>query len=486
MDEVREESEDWACLSCGAPNSASCAEDCEHEAVFSEARCKKRNSDGTMARSTPFKKAKISKPSQLSRFDQQFEVLGEPIGEGSFGSVFKVRERDTRRLYAVKRIHPTGMNSKRRWSKSEVKVLEMLRNEHYNCLQLEDHWKESTHNNGPEIVYIQTELCEVGDVRHFLDQRGDKPLSQKLLLSLTKDLLQGLKCIHSKNLIHVDIKPQNLLLTCLNCKNQNIKCTEHTKLRLKIGDYGITKMKGDKNFETGDSEYLSPELMSKVLDFSGSIKITEKVDIFSAGLVLLELAIWPQRRESKDIPRKIDNLYEMRYENIRRKVCGEDLADRPPAFMTALCAMIAPRPENRPSATELLEGFTEICLWTKVSSPQVPRPANNFLAAKEEAMQQSPPNFSKCKPPQMEERRVGMSIGTKDIDLTLTPDSKLFYKCQGSPKPRPATEPPHHSKRNIVPGRDFRGRGSTDTDPRRKVVRVLNFMDARPSPPGDV
>jgi len=95
------------------------------------------------------------------------------------------------------------------------------------------------------------------------------------------DLLNGLGYMHQKNIVHLDIKPSNILLCPRSINNNNIPT-------LKIGDFGLSRIlgseTGDDRFKKGDGKYLAPEL----LDSKSSI--TTAVDIFSLGITVYEMA----------------------------------------------------------------------------------------------------------------------------------------------------------------------------------------------------
>jgi serine/threonine protein kinase len=132
------------------------------------------------------------------------------------------------------------------------------------------------------VLLIQMELCPGHDLRTWLDYRiCDSPLSfrkgrngKPLELSFAKQLIKGIKQIHAADLVHRDLKPQNIFITPEDV--------------LKIGDFGLSRHAHEINDRekgaVGTAAYCAPE---------GGARATAAADIFSAALVILELLCPP-------------------------------------------------------------------------------------------------------------------------------------------------------------------------------------------------
>ncbi|GAP89502.2 putative WEE WEE-UNCLASSIFIED protein kinase [Rosellinia necatrix] len=171
------------------------------------------------------------------------------------------------KLFAVKKlILPIQGVKDRRLRLREVDALRSL----VGCdhvLQLVDNWEE---NN---CLYIQTEFCEEGNLNEFLTEVGAKGrLDDFRIWKIMFEMAQGLKYIHSAGFVHRDLKPSNILVGFDGT--------------LKIGDFGLaTSLQdaSDASFDLdGDREYLAPEALRSEID--------TPVDIFSLGLIMLEIA----------------------------------------------------------------------------------------------------------------------------------------------------------------------------------------------------
>ena len=91
------------------------------------------------------------------------------------------------------------------------------------------------------------------------------------LRTIIRDVASGLKALHSRNVVHLDIKPENILYS--------------NSSKFKIGDLGLSRIsvrvKGEDIVE-GDSRYLAPELLNDITE-DHLIPDLKKADIFSLG-----------------------------------------------------------------------------------------------------------------------------------------------------------------------------------------------------------
>ena len=134
--------------------------------------------------------------------DQRFE-REEKLGEGTYGVVYKARDRQTNEVVALKKIRlentDEGMPST---ALREISVLQELR--HQNIVEL----KDIVH--GQNKLYLIFEFFNL-DLKKYLDKKG-APLGSYQVKSLMFQLLQGLVHCHERRIMHRDLKPSNLLV----------------------------------------------------------------------------------------------------------------------------------------------------------------------------------------------------------------------------------------------------------------------------------
>lgn len=192
-------------------------------------------------------------------FHKNFEILGK-LGQGGFAKVFKIKSKKDDILYALKLY---GDNDEEDISKfSEIYVLEKLK--HPNIIKFISR------------LYYEDHLCLCFeymefDLKYYLN--NVHAIDFLLIKSLMKQLLSALEFCHSKKIIHIDVKPQNILL--------------NKKGDLKLADFGgaiLVKEKFlDDSPEKGTVCYRAPErlLCSEIFDY--------KIDIWAAGCVFAEM-----------------------------------------------------------------------------------------------------------------------------------------------------------------------------------------------------
>ncbi|UXM84176.1 protein kinase domain-containing protein [Methanococcus aeolicus] len=216
-------------------------------------------------------KIKNSKPiNNISDFPS--ELLNkytplEKLGEGGFGKVFKVKRRGGTKPIALK--VPNIDKKAKKYLLKEIKAWQNLN--HPNIVKMYDAYEEPTPHI--EMEYVKGYNLNGKSVKDLDDY--PKPVNPKEAINLIKQMAEGLKHAHNKNIIHRDIKPSNILLT------QNLKP--------KITDWGLAKV-GTKSSTATTTKgltllYAAPEQ----LDEDAYGKTDKRTDIYQLGLIFYEL-----------------------------------------------------------------------------------------------------------------------------------------------------------------------------------------------------
>jgi serine/threonine protein kinase len=175
------------------------------------------------------------------------------------------------------------------------------------------------------------ELCAGGTLRGLLDRTQWIPLGN--IRVLMHGFLDGLEFVHANQLIHLDLKPDNLFLS--------------DDGGLKIGDFGLCRKASDWDAEEGDGAYMAPEVLNN--------QPTVACDIFSAGLILYQLLNSIARLPSHGLEwQRLRSGHQLLLEVPAGRVGdGEELVWW--ASLASLCsAMLAPSSDFRPSAQQCL------------------------------------------------------------------------------------------------------------------------------------
>jgi len=181
-------------------------------------------------------------------------------------------------VYALKELNPIFLSKKKSLQRSallEYQHAKLLAH-HPNIVRYDSYIQF-----GPYISF-QMEYLLSGTLEDYLKKESlHDPVTgfeKDLLWYFLFDLLNALSYMHSRKIVHMDLKPSNILMA--------IRTGTDNMPMLKIGDFGLSKIIGSEkeSFKKGDGKYLAPELLEP-----GSI-ITTAVDIFSLGICIYEMA----------------------------------------------------------------------------------------------------------------------------------------------------------------------------------------------------
>ncbi|VFQ89370.1 unnamed protein product [Cuscuta campestris] len=193
-------------------------------------------------------------------------LVGKQIGTGSYSTVWLARHRVHGTEVAIKEIVTARLNSKLKESlMSEIVILQKIN--HPNIIHLHDMIQDSGK------VYIVLEYCRGGDLSMYIQQRNGR-IPEATAKHFMQQLASGLKVLRENNLIHRDLKPQNLLLSV---NNDNAV--------LKIADFGFARSlqpRGLAETLCGSPLYMAPEIMQLQ-------KYDAKADLWSVGAILFQL-----------------------------------------------------------------------------------------------------------------------------------------------------------------------------------------------------
>ncbi|KAH7337686.1 kinase-like domain-containing protein [Rhizoctonia solani] len=253
-------------------------------------------------------------------------VISNEIGKGSFATVYRGYHSETRRAVAIKTISRSILTTKLLDNlESEINILKSLKNRH--ITELTDIVKAQKH------IYLIMEFCSGGDLSSYIKHRGriaalhtpTSPmptylphpkvggLSDSVVRSFIGQLSSAMKFLRARDLIHRDVKPQNLLLSPANSVDEYacvgkggwIPGPVGTPI-LKVADFGFARILPNASMaETlcGSPLYMAPEILRYE-------KYDAKADLWSVGAVVYEAAVGrpPFRAQNHiELLKKIDH-----------------------------------------------------------------------------------------------------------------------------------------------------------------------------------
>eukprot|EP00092_Neocalanus_flemingeri_P027419 GFUD01029736.1.p1 GENE.GFUD01029736.1~~GFUD01029736.1.p1 ORF type:complete len:1514 (+),score=324.17 GFUD01029736.1:225-4766(+) len=172
-----------------------------------------------------------------------FEMMHE-IGRGKFGRVMKCRKRDSGEIFAAKFVTCTRREDRRNVER-EVEIMNCLKS--HKLLQLYE-----AYDNGRNEMCLITEYIGGGELFDRVIE-DEFVLSEKACCAFTKQILEGVSYIHKNGIIHLDMKPENIL------------CLTKSGNRIKIIDFGLArKFEPMKKLQIlfGTPEFVAPEVVN--------------------------------------------------------------------------------------------------------------------------------------------------------------------------------------------------------------------------------
>jgi calcium-dependent protein kinase len=139
--------------------------------------------------------------------------FGEVIGQGRLGVVYKCTDRTTGEQFACKKMPATG-NAMREMD-SLYMLQQCLPRRHPGILRSIAYFpQERVGKYGwSKNVYMISDLCDGGDLQHFIDAHDHGILSERLAARIIQSLVQSLQYCHSWKIIHRDVKPSSIFIS---------------------------------------------------------------------------------------------------------------------------------------------------------------------------------------------------------------------------------------------------------------------------------
>jgi len=216
---------------------------------------------------------------------------------------------------------------------NEARLLTELR--HANIIEASETFRSD------RSVYIVLEYMEGGDLDAVIREHRDKPFKDRRIQDYCLQIAEALKFIHSRGVVHRDVKPVNVLLNA-------------DRSVVKLADFGISVHLPEgapslQGHRVGTSSYMAPEILQgSAIDF--------KCDIWGLGCILYELI---ERR------RAFDGSTDLA---IQRKAINRDCQmPKVSPFLHLLEALLSTCPSLRPTAEGTIAKLTGVSLQSSNS-----------------------------------------------------------------------------------------------------------------------
>lgn len=252
-----------------------------------------------------------------------YEIL-DTLGRGSFSEVYKVRRKHDNLHFALKRTREPFSGSIDRIRKLQEVSNMWMACTGANCVRICESWEQYGY------LHIVMELCENGSLQDVIEymSSSNSRFTEYQIWKILLQIATGLGQIHLAGIVHLDIKPANVLID----RHGN----------LKIGDFGLSMRLGesrDPDME-GDKYYMAPETLEGIYG--------PAADIFSLGLLVLEIAA------DVELPSQGASWQNLRHGDFS-ELAFDDISE---ALNLLIKEMTDPDPERRPHVAEILRRAT--------------------------------------------------------------------------------------------------------------------------------
>lgn len=205
------------------------------------------------------------------------------LGEGTYGVVYKAQARDTGGIFALKRMTlPGDEEGVPATTIREICLLKELRHRNIVCLY-------DVLFQAPKMTLV-FEYCTC-DLKKYMQDRQE--LSSDTIRRFMSQLLIGLEYMHSKGVVHRDLKPQNLLIGSGN--------------EIKIADFGLARVEGipvkKYSHEAVTLWYRSPDVIL------GSTNYGLAVDMWSVGCIMAEITTGVPLFNGRTDPEQLGRIF---------------------------------------------------------------------------------------------------------------------------------------------------------------------------------
>ena len=262
--------------------------------------------------------------SRSDKIEDNYRIL-EKIGSGGFGEIYKVEHIKSGFLRAMKIIKKLSTENSQKEDdinfKSEITILMDI--DHPNIIKIFEYYSDESN------YYIITEYVSGCELYDFILKA--KKFTEKQAAIILYQILSALNYLHSKNIVHRDVKSENILIT--------------SDLNIKLIDFGMSVKVDNKKLKdmVGTSYYMAPEVIRR--------EYGPKCDIWSCGIIFHILLVGYPPFNGKNRTEIFEKILKGRLHN---QIDRSEWQRITPLAKDLLLKMLTYEPEDRVSAEEAI------------------------------------------------------------------------------------------------------------------------------------
>lgn len=198
--------------------------------------------------------------------------IGRKLGQGSFGVVYEIVNKETEEQFAIKIINKEKVGGGKYNVSFENEVFIMKSVIHPNLIRLEEVFESK------KKLYLITELCEAGELSKIIKKEG--PIPEHISKIIMRQIVSAISYLHKNDIVHRDLKLENILLKEFD-PDQEI-------YYIKITDFGLSSQRStagtDSMFEDycGTPLYMAPEIIE-------NLPYSQLCDVWALGIIMFIL-----------------------------------------------------------------------------------------------------------------------------------------------------------------------------------------------------
>ena len=195
----------------------------------------------------------------------RYQLL-EQVGSGGMAAVYRAQDTVLGRVVALKLLHPSYTGDPEFLTKFSQEAQAVANLSHPNIVTVHDIGRDG------ERYYIVMEYVEGKTLKQLIREAG-RPIPIQRALDLTIQVCNGLGYAHRANLVHCDVKPQNILVSRDD--------------RIKVTDFGIARAMTEATSSPKDTVWGTPQYFSP--EQAQGLPATPASDVYSLGIILFEM-----------------------------------------------------------------------------------------------------------------------------------------------------------------------------------------------------